>query len=182
MLPKRITFLDKVLEEQTFDVQTDLSTAIERLCETEDWDCETDTLGNPLQFGCNKKGKFVVYSAPRQQRSTSARLVDDRIYYLTGKVTAENGKTCVKVRTLKNRAAPFVHLLSLLPITMCLAILADTFLKAKAWPIVFVVALVLLAVYVWDILAHVTRERNNKELDLKIMREEITRRIDAIDK
>lgn len=176
--------LDKVLDEQTFVIKTNLPTAIRRLQEMQGPCYQEDSQRNTLVFHCKNNGKFFLknYHYRHGHRSSHPHPEEIRTYYMAGRVVCENGKTCVKVRTLKNRAAPFVHLLSLLPITMYLAILADTFLKAKAWHIVFVVALVLLAVYVWDILAHVTRERNNKELDLEIMREEITRRIDAIDK
>ncbi len=182
MLPKRITFGDKVLEEQTFDVQANLFTAIERLRETEDWDCETDTLGNPLQFGCNKKGKFVVYSAPRRRRSTSARLVDDRIYYLAGKVTAENGKTVVKLRTMRDHGALLGCILTI-ALYVAYVVLLFEFLVGM-WQLILCVAIgsAIFVSHLWRMVAHLLAHLHNKKFDVEIMKEEVVHRIKAIDK
>lgn len=174
---------DKVLDEQTFVLKTNLPTAIRRLQEMQGPCYQEDSQRNTMVFHCKNNGKFFLDNYHyRHRRNSPPRPEEIRMYYMAGRVFCENNQTLVTVRTLKNRAAPFVHTLSMLPITMYLGILADTFLKIKRWHIIFVVLLVMFVVYAWDILAHVTRERNNKELDLEIMRQEITRRIHAIDK
>ncbi len=173
------TIFTKIIDEETIEVNESFAVTIERLKQQQGVCRETDSRQIPLEFFCHDDGRVCVcnYSRHRLRREYN------RLYSVVGEVISEEGKTKVIIYSLYSRInfiffiiAAVLFLPSIL-IYVLFAYTADAVPSAMTlYAITFGIASIVL--FPWN---H-TRQIKNKNSDLEIMKNEIIKRVKAVDK
>lgn len=173
------TIFTKIIEQSELEVKADFKTTIERLKDQQGICRETDSRQVTLEFFCHDDGRICIcnYSRRRQRRDTN------RLYSVIGQVVTEEEKTKVKIYSIFNRINYF---LSAVAAVLYLVMFALYFIIAyKAGIVPGTKDLYLLILSVFAILLYplsFRKEKRTKEADLYIMKNEIIKRVNAIDK
>ncbi len=173
------TIFTKIIEQSELEIKTDCKTAIERLKAQQGICRETDSRQVTLEFLCHDDGRICVCNYSRNK----PRRDPNRLYSVIGQVTEENGKTKVKIYSLFNRTN---YILSAVAAILYMVVFALYFVTAyKAGIVPGTKDLYLLIFSVFAILLYPLRFRKqerDKANDLYIMKQEIIKRVNAIDK
>ena len=169
---------DEVIDETVMEVNDSVKGTTEKLIDLSG-PCRLDD-GNQLSlcFYCNPRGRFSV-SRPQGRRR--AFVTNDNAYYVKGKVVSENGKTLVKIYSVKSRETMFWRWLSI--ITFLLLIPGVFLLKSHlSQPITARDLAILCLPLAWVLycLFFIKKEEQHKQNDLDIMKEAAIQRVEAV--
>lgn len=168
----KTTIFTEVLDETVIEVNEPKEELIKNLRAQRGSCRERDSDRNELGFFCNKKGEIMV------QNSNNGK-PDARMFYITGKVCEQDGKTVVKFYSVRSRSTPiFIIVLAIW------AILIGAYYAAKIvmeYDFVtsdfYLIAPPILFFFVF--LAPSKKARKYKDADLEIMKSIVINRIEA---
>ncbi len=173
------TIFKKIIDETTIEVNESFDVTVARLRQQQGMCRETDSLGIDLEFQCDKKGKLCIchFSRHRKKREFN------RIYCVSGEVVTENNKTKVKIYTIHNKyyLAMSVIFAIIEFVLVLLYILSISFSIYEPSKKDILIAILGIFAVVYP-LHRDSIERRNKDIDLEIMKNEIVKRVTAIDK
>ena len=164
---------DKILDETVIEVKGSVSETIKRLEKLTGFCRQNDSNQLTLYFYCSHRGNFSV-SHPQGRHG------DDNAYYVKGKVVSENGKTLVKIYSVKSRETMFWRWLAIALLTIAAAVYLyiriRLSLPASYRDLIFpAIPLSLLLNFLYY-----RKEKQSKHEDLEIMKEEALQRVDAV--
>lgn len=170
-------FYTEILDKTVLEVDELFEETIDKL-QAQAGKCrETDCYGNELEFICTKKGKIRVENLnAKNSRSEKA----SRIYYVCAEVVEENQKTKVEIYSVHDKSTVFfrhftiaLHLIVFA--VYLLFIFSDKNILIKELLGIFLFILMLLPINLLTV-----KEKQNKNADLEIMKNEIIKRVEAI--
>lgn len=173
------TIFTKIIEQSELEIKTDCKTAIERLKAQQGICRETDSRQVTLEFLCHDDGRICVCNYSRHK----PRRDPNRLYSVIGQVTEENGKTKIKIYSLFNRTN---YILSAVAALLYLLVVAFYFITAYKAGIVpgtkdlYRLIFSVLAIFLYPLVYQ--KQERDKANDLYIMKQEIIKRVNAIDK
>ena len=162
----------KVSELRTYEIDLPKETVIERLIEQDGICRDDDSNGYPIRFLCFKNGEFLVTDMSNDY--------DSRQFFLQGETVSENGKTKIKVESVKNKSRPATSVtrtvFNIIYVIICIALLIVTGTVLEPSTILM---LVLLVVMSFASVNMAFKERKAIPYDEEIMLREIERRING---
>ncbi len=173
------TIFAKIIDETTIEVQESFDVTVERLMQQQGICRVTDSYGRDLEFLCNKKGRVRVchYSLRRERREYN------RIYCVVGQVITEDNKTKVKIYSVHNRgyivASIITIILNVLFVPLYILAISTSYYTPSKKDILIAILLILAPVYSMHL---ISEEKGNKYHNLEIMKNEIIKRVKAVDK
>lgn len=176
------TFFTKIIDTTEIEVKADYNVTIERLKIQQGKCRETDSRHINLEFMCHDDGRFCVCNCSRHKK----RREFNRLYSVIGQVETEQDKTKVKIYSLYNR---WYHidqiftaiLFPLLVLSVGIKFYSEYFIEYGFTSVpIFLVIYLLLCIYLFP--SKIFKEKRNKTKDLEIMKNEIIKRVKAVDK
>ncbi len=173
----------EIIDKQIIEVRETREKTIERLIEQRGMCRESDSQGTPLGFTCTEDGELAVYNAVSRRSGNR-----DRMYSVRGEVFSENGKTKVAIYTLHHRSARWGKWITLFS---ALIVWAFYILRALFWEpevdtsvmtrYILVGSFVMVGII---IIAFSTNKKEGqyKTQDIDIMKNEIIKRIEAVER
>ncbi len=165
--------MGKILEETTIESSVGVAETIEKLRQQQGPCSDEDSLGYRKWFYCSKKGAIRFTNG-------SGDYGND-LYFVEGRVLEQDGKTLVKIYSLKSRMEFFDRWFTI--ILGIIFIIAIAIIAIITKQIFTKETLILLAVYAFSAFftAYNMRHRKkNKDFDIKVMKNEIIERVEAI--
>ena len=170
----------QILNEKTYEFDIQQRDVIERLRQQQGSchlsGCRLGLRTLELAFTCDKNGFFKIYEDFPTIRNKKLF----RAYFVCGEVLEENGKTKVKVYTVRDRASvickniiPFLHL----PVIGAWIALPFILNIPFLFPLIFI--LLDIDQFVLDTI-NIKKEFSQKDQDIKSMHEAVNKRIEAI--
>ena len=165
----KTTIFTEVLDETVIEVNEPKATLIKKLMAQERYCRELDSDGNMLRFSCAKNGTMAV--------SNSA---DGNPFYIRGEVCEQDGKTVVKLYSVRSRGTPlFIIVLAIWAIFIGAYYTAKIVTEYDFVPSDFyLLAPPILFFFVF--LAPLKKAHKYKDADLEIMKGVVINRIEAI--
>lgn len=164
-----------IIDETVMEVNTSFAETVERLMSQQGSCHNADSQGINLIFYCNKKGKIHILNGSGRNNYS------DRIYKVEARVYEDDGKTKVKIQTLHDKTTVAYRIISyvFLLILICGYIIFSICTK-NVPNIKYLITLLLfpLLIVYGFILSH--KEKRNKDNDIKIMKQEIINRVEAV--
>ena len=162
----------KVSEIKTYEIDLPKETLIERLIEQDGICRDDDSNGYPIRFLCFKNGEFLVTGMSNDY--------DSRQFFLQGETVGENGKTKIRVESVKNKSRPMSSVtrmvFNIIYTIICIALLiiTGTVLEPQ-----IILMLVLLLVMSFVSVNMSFKERKAIPYDQEIVLREVERRING---
>lgn len=165
--------LGKILDETTIESSVGVAETIEKLREQQGPCSDEDSFGIRKYFSCTKKGVIRFTDSSGNYGSD--------LYFVEGRVLEQDGKTVVKIYSLKSRTEKFdfwyktiVSALFTIAIVVNAIITKQLFTEATAFLLATWFLLIATAV------SGMLRREKNKEFDIEVMKNEIIERVEAI--
>ncbi len=173
------TFFTKIIDKTEIEIDTSYSLTIQRLKAQQGICRETDSRDIKLEFLCHNDGRLAVCNLSRHKK----RLESDRLYSVVGEVTEGENKTKITIYSIYNRGyllsdfIPFICIPTLIVFCLCTAFLSNyEFTTVQLYSMLFgIISLILLP-------GRRHKEKRNKTRDLEIMKNEIIKRVNAIER
>ena len=163
------TFFTKYTEEATIEVNASLQDTIDRLVQQEGVCRERFCNKGQLFFTCSEKGDISLNAGGS--------------LYVIGKVLCENGKTVVKIYSVRSKAYLINHFVSIgLELLLLAAYLAVKLRYGEPVDIKEIILLLLIIISVPFFCFSLKKRNESKEADTEKMVLEITRRVEAIER
>lgn len=193
----KFDFLREVIYEDTFEVDDTVEGTINKLRQQSGFCRERDARKNHLRFDCSKDGKIKVGNMLGAYKNNTLLRIKNfygkRRYIMRGEVLQENGTTKVKTYYCRRkyqlllRFTLYAFEFVITPIIFALLLFWIFFpeITRNEFTVgVFVIMcayILLVNVFILSFLLKYRKsEEQNKELDYKIMKNEILKRVEAI--
>ncbi len=176
----------EIMDQFTIEVKESVPETIRKLQELSGPCLERDGNGYMLAFLCNKKGKFRVddFDSDMRHYGYHRLVLSDRVAYVEGYVTCENGKTVVHGQCVFNHSKN-IYRVAMLTLSVIALVLYSVLALLNAFPFSFFHFLMYLGFVVLTVAYEISKSNNesyNRVADLEIMKEEAIRRIRAVDR
>lgn len=170
-------FYTKILDETILEVYEPIEETIDKLRAQAGKCRETDCYGQELEFICTKKGKIRVenLSAKNNHSETSSR-----IYYVCGEVVEENEKTKVKIYSVHDKSTVIFRHCTIAIHLIVFAVYLFFVFSSQNISIKEIFGIFLFILLLLPINLLTVKEKQNKNTDLEIMKNEIIKRVEAI--
>lgn len=173
------TIFNKIIDKIEIEVKANYDITIERLKAQQGICRETDSRQIPLEFLCHDDGRVCVCNYSRYRR----RRDYNRLYSVIGEVISEEGKTKVIIYSLYSRINFILSIIAavlFLPSILIHVLFAYTADAAPSAKTLYAIAfgIVSIVLFPWNR----TKQIKNKNSDLEIMKNEIIKRVKAVDK
>ena len=163
----------KILEEVTVESSVGFEETIAKLREQQGPCSDENSFGVRMWFSCTKKG-VIRFTNSRGEYGYS-------IYFIEGRVVEQNGKTFVKIYSMKNNVEKFHRLITII---LGIALIIFVTVQAIKEKSLFTIETGgLLALWIFSIASgiHTTRlAKKNKEFNFEVYKNEIIERVEAI--
>ena len=172
----KIRRCERVLQETTVELSVDLPTALDRLQQLQGICRDTDSDQQVLHFICSDKGLLWIVDASRRSSVY-------RSYIVRGEVYVQDGVTKATVYELHDRSSKYYNIILLVISLLVYAAMLFFYLDYSA--LISAYNLLLLAMPTIMLVATVLRMRKlekNKESDLIVQRNELLRRLEAVER
>lgn len=165
----------KYFDREVFNLNCGYKEAINRLCQMNGTGRINHSMGHPLEFYCNRRGKFYVDMGYGNGRKNSS------VYMVQGRVFLENNQTKVEIYSTRYKRGYFALAIGLSAVEFVFMIFM--FMRANFSNLkVALVGLVLIAANFLLPLFRLGIEETGQDYDLVNMRQEAVNRIDAVNK
>lgn len=165
--------LYKYFDRQVFDLNCGYKEAISRLCQMNGTGRINHSMGHPLEFYCNRRGKFYVDMGYGNGRKNSS------VYMVQGRVFLENNQTKAEIYSTRFNKGYFAFAIGLSTVEFLLFLFMFTFTKFNSIKAGFI-CLVLAAANFLLPLFRLGTEETGQDYDLVNMRQEAVNRINAV--
>jgi len=172
----KIRRCERVLQETTVELSVDLPTALDRLQQLQGICQDTDSDQQVLHFICSDKGLLWIVDASRRSSVY-------RSYIVRGEVYVQDGVTKATVYEIHDRSSKYYNIILLVISLLVYAAMLFFYLDYSA--LFSAYNLLLLAMPTVMLVATVLRMRKlekNKESDLIVQRDELLRRLEAVER
>lgn len=172
------TFFKTVKQEKSMELKTDIKKLIKRLQSLENRCYTPDGNDNCLDFFCSDKGRLSVSGLHESKSLSSIRST-----YTIGQLEEKDGKTLLKIYSVNDRSAIITKYITIIIYAiMFIFMIIDTFLSGNGISIKEIFGVFLGVLLVIVLFSDMHSEQKNSDSDLKIMTEEIERRVTAAER
>ena len=166
------SWFTEIIDKTTLVLDIDFNAALERMITMQGVCREKDGNDIILEFCCDKKGRFYIFSPSRDTY---------RIFTVKGQMFNENGKTKFDIYTVWDKTSVFFRYLFTSIYSIFLVV--DFVVRYYNGDIFSKETLIVIALYILLMVSTVYfthKEKANKTNDIEVMKNEIFKRIDAI--